>query len=87
MYHCLHIHFVLCEKFSLFGIVFLFWPYCAAYGILVSLPTIKPMPLALEAQSYHWTTMEDPMKSFLELIILYILGFRSHYYCYYLLFG
>ena len=83
MYHCLHIHFVFCEKFSFF----FFWFSFSFLAILCSIwdlsfPTKNQTHATCigSSESYHWTTTEDPMKIFLELIVLYVLGFRSHYY-------
>ena len=50
------------------GFVF-FWLHCSAYGILVSLPGIGPMPTAVEAMSLnHWTTREVPLYGLFFLI-------------------
>ena len=50
------------------GFVF-FWLRCSAYGILVSLPGIEPMPTAVEAMSLnHWTTREVPLYGLFFLI-------------------
>ena len=46
---------------SILFILFYFWPYHAACGILVPRPGTEPAPPALEAQSLnHWTTREVP---------------------------
>ena len=43
--------------------IYLFIFGCEACGILVPWPEIKPVPLALEAQSLnHWTTREIPLR-------------------------
>ena len=71
MYHCLHRPFVFCEKFSFF----FFW-FCFACSIWdLSSPTKDQTHASYigSPESYHWTTMEDPMKSFLELIVLCVL--------------
>ena len=42
-------------KFTEF--LFSFWPYCAAWGILVLWPGTEPVPPAVEVRSLnHWTT-------------------------------
>ena len=49
-------------------VCFLFSFGCAACGILVPWPGIKPVPFALEAQSLnHWTTREIPLR----IVLLY----------------
>ena len=44
-----------------------FWPHCAACGILVLRPGIEPMPPAVEAwSSNHWTAREFPSQLILK---------------------
>ena len=38
------------EKIETYNLIFFFWPYRMASGILVSRPGIKPMPPAVEAR-------------------------------------
>ena len=53
-----------CFCFVLFYSVLFVWPHCAACGILVPQPGIKPGPLAVRATSpNHWTTRELPQQS------------------------
>ena len=47
--------------FFFFFFFLIFWPHCAACGILVLRPGLEPAPPAEEAQSLnHWTTREVP---------------------------
>ena len=49
-------------------LLFFFWPYHMAHGILVPRAGIKPKPHALEARSLnHWTTGEVPDLLFLSV--------------------
>ena len=49
------------------NIIIIIWPHRVAYGTLVPWPGIKPLPLAIEAQSLtHWTPREVPQDLFRE---------------------
>ena len=44
---------------------FFFWPYQAAFGILVPRPRMEPVAPAVEAWSLnHWTSSEVPLSCF-----------------------
>ena len=49
------------------ALLFIYWPCCAACGILVPRPGIEPVHLAVEARSLnHWTTRKLPKLPFLD---------------------
>ena len=56
---------------SLFYFIIIFWPVCAASGILVPRPEIKLKPSAVKAQSpKHWTAREFPLCHYFKLCLL-----------------
>ena len=54
-----------------FKLIFIFWPFHLACGILVPQPEIEPSPPAVEALSLnHWTAREVPTISPFKCTIL-----------------
>ena len=75
-FHGLQAQYLLADWMSnrILKLIF-FWPRCAACGILVPQPGIKPTPPAVEARSLnHWTAREVPGISSLMCPLL-----SSHY--------
>ena len=82
--------FFLFEAFSfflflkLFLFTYLFWPHCAACGILVPQPGIEPVPPAVEGWSPNlWTAREFSLKPFLIPSVhptTDVLGSDPHYH-------
>ena len=72
-HHLKGTHFI----FYFYFILFYFWPHCAACGILVSRPGIKPASPEVEVWSLnHWTAREVPNPLYyfsLKFIFIYLL--------------
>ena len=69
--------YIPCSFKNIIIIIIIVWPHRVAYGTLVPWPGIKPLPLAIEAQSLtHWTLREVPQDLFREKCI-YPYGFLT----------